>query len=146
MVQRVMFTEIPNSDGDGRFQKKRYNAGGKGEKRVIAATPAPIFRGKSKKKNRNEADGKKREKSSNGDGGSVSGAAVDPIFSDKVKGCRKGGTDVGMLMGVPSHALLSDHRSADFSDQGWLEADRDREQRRNREKVLVKEDRLCLNI
>ena len=46
--------------------------------------PAPIFKKKTNNKKNNEADGKKRKKSYNGNGVS-SRSAVAPIFSGKDK-------------------------------------------------------------
>ena len=134
-TQRVLFTESPDSDGDDNFHKKRDNAAGKRKKKGIVAPPAPIFKKQSKKK-KDEADGKKRKNSSNGNDGSGSGAAAAPIFSGKGKGCRKGGTAAGMLMGLPSDALLTEQRSIEFAARRRLEADMDRERRRKREEAL----------
>ena len=100
-MQRALFTEIPDSDGDDNFHNKKDNSGCKRNKKVIKAPPESIFKKKPKKKNKNEVDGKKSNKSSNGNVGSSSGESVAPILRSKVKVCHKGGIESVMLMGVP---------------------------------------------
>ena len=61
-MQKLLFPESPDSDGDKIFQRKRDDAGEKKNKKVITAPPAPIFHKKMKKKNKNKASGKKCKK------------------------------------------------------------------------------------
>ena len=87
--------------------------------------PGHILKKKLKRKNYIEEGGKKRNKGSNDDGRSGSGETVEPIFISKGKGCRKGRTYSGMLTGVPSDTLLSNHRSAVFATKQQVEVNRD---------------------
>ena len=43
-MQRVMFTEIPDSDSGDKFHKKRDNYGGKRKNKGIVDLTAPIFK------------------------------------------------------------------------------------------------------
>ena len=43
-MQRVIFTDSPDSDGNEKFNQKKDNAGGKKKKKGIAAIPAPILK------------------------------------------------------------------------------------------------------
>ena len=43
-MQRVMFTESPDSDSGDNFHKKRDNDGGKRKNKIIVALTAPIFK------------------------------------------------------------------------------------------------------
>ena len=49
-IQIVLFTEIPDSDYDYRFQKKRDNDGRNSNKKGIAAPPEPILKKKPRRK------------------------------------------------------------------------------------------------
>ena len=55
----MMFTEIPDSDCDDKFHKKRDNSRGNRRKKGISSPLAPIFKRKTKKKRRTRHMGRK---------------------------------------------------------------------------------------
>ena len=98
-ILRFLFNEISDYDSDDKFRKKRDNYWEKRKKKWIASLPAPIFKEKTKKKKKSEADGKKMKKILNDDVGSGSGAAAERLWPPSSVSREKSVVDTVHLQG-----------------------------------------------